>query len=479
MLGQNRVALSDVEMQTKYMDARKEMEAGKLDKGILILEALYRENRNNASISYELAKAYAVKKDFSSVEKYGDNAIKNAPQNEWMLEFYGEYMLENNRPETALRLFDQLILLKPENGLYYDHKVDALMKLNRGDDAIATYNALELKIGPSPDLYLNKFDILDNLNRVDAALAELNKLIAYYPLDKKYLKIKAGFLKKNGKEKDAKDLYAQVLKLDENDVEANVAMITNDLGSDKSDAYLRSLLPIISNQSVPLDSKIKEILPYIENLSVGKDTALKEALMEVGNKLILTHPTEAKAHALYGDILIHSGEISMAAIQYEKTLEIDDKKYAVWEQLMFALYELNQFDNLKKYATEAIDYFPNEAVSYFFASMAEIESRNAKSALSLAEEGVKIAAIHSKKASLLYTALSSAKLALGDVVNAKDAAEKAVQLSEGKNSFAFESLGDIAKYSKDLNAAKEAWAKSKVLGNNSRRLQAKIEGESN
>ena len=73
--------------EEKFTNAQREMLIGRPDKAISIYEELYRENRENAAVAFELAKAYYQKKDLLLTEKYAKLATEKAPTNRWMAAF--------------------------------------------------------------------------------------------------------------------------------------------------------------------------------------------------------------------------------------------------------------------------------------------------------------------------------------------------------------------------------------------------------
>ena len=81
-------------------------------------------------------------------------------------------------------------------------------------------------------------------------------------------------------------------------------------------------------------------------------------MLEIGNKLVLTHPDDAKAYSLYGDVLFHTGNMEGAIQRYEQTLQKKKKVFSVWDQLMYAYFETAETGKLAKLSNDAIDFFP-------------------------------------------------------------------------------------------------------------------------
>jgi tetratricopeptide (TPR) repeat protein len=409
-----------------------------------------------------------------TVEKYAKVAITAEPNNEWMSAFFANYLLENNRPESALSIYQKLITTHPQNSEYYLRSVDCHMLSKKYQEAVTVYNLMEKNCGSSAEINLSKYELFEKLNNNNAALQELSILTKKYPENKNYLKLKARYFTKNNKTIEALETYKKVLAIDPEDTDANLAVLSKGEAKEKPNAYLMSLLPIVGNPSIDIDVKVKELLPYVKNLAQGNNLELKNALVELSEKLVNTHPNEAKAYSMYGDILINIGDLQGAIAKYEKTLKLNNKVFAVWEQLLYAYLETNDNQNLIKYSNQALDLFPNQAIVYYFASIAATNNKNIKEGISNAEEGILVAGGNKVNTSKLNTALALAQLTNKDYSSALSSIDKAMVLSENKNSFAVEIQGDVFAAQGDQAKAIVAWKKSFDMGNKSKSLNQKL-----
>jgi tetratricopeptide (TPR) repeat protein len=465
----------EVNTEEKFADAQREMFVGKIDKAIKLYEELYAEDRTNSSIAFELVKAYAVKKDFFQVEKFANTALTNSPNNKWMLEYIAGYMFDNNRPGTAFNHYQKLMTLEPKEKVHYENAVNSLLKQDKTTEAIAIYNTMELKLGPLPEIYMKRYELNEMLKNDVAALKELDYLVNKYPENIKYLKTKARFLTKKNNIPEAMNLYKKVLAIDSEDTDANLAVLSKGEEKAKPNAYLMSLLPIITNQSINIDVKVKELLPYIQNLSKGDDLEVKTALLDLGDKLVLTHPDEAKAYSTHGDILMLTGDVASATTKYEKTLKLNNKNFAVWEQLMYGYLEIQNYEALSKISTSALDLFPNQAINYFFSSLCNTNKKNYIEGISIAEEGLIVSGGNKVSSAKIQAALGLAFIGKKEFDKAQLAIDKAIEISEGKYAFAYETLGDLYNAKGNSAKAKENWLKSSQLGNKSKQLMLKIQ----
>ncbi|NJL74268.1 MAG: hypothetical protein HC892_03705 [Saprospiraceae bacterium] len=115
----------------------------------------------------------------------------------------------------------------------------------------------------------------------------------------------------------------------------------------------------------------------------NSDKALAEETLPLAVALMEAHPQEAKAYAVYADLLYHSGQRQAARKAYENTIELDESVYTVWEQLLYILQEERDFAALKKTSETALELFPNQTHIYLMNGLALHE-------LDLKEEAVEI-----------------------------------------------------------------------------------------
>jgi tetratricopeptide (TPR) repeat protein len=463
-----------VNYEEKFANARREMLIYRYDRAITILEELYKEDRTNAAVCFELAKAYLEKKDQLLVEKYLKAAIANAPTNVWYMQFQADLSKEAGNFAEALVQYQKMYSLQPKNLEFYLEAITCLTKLQRYKEAILEYDKIENAIGPDAEMYMRRFELYAKLGAKADALKQLDFLIGKYNLETKYLKAKARYLIDIGKEDEALDLFKKILAIDPEDTDANLAILSKGNEKDKPNAYLMALLPIISNTSIDIDAKVRELLPYVQRLAAGQDSELARSLKEVVEKLVVAHPTEAKAYSIAGDIYMSSGDVDGAIIKYEKTLKLNNKVFAVWEQLMYGYNDKMDYNALLTTTTKALDIFPNQSMVYYFNGLALSNLKKYQDAKSIAQEGIMVSGKNEVALSKMHTALATALIGLRDYEGATTALETALRLSGNKNAIAYEVYGDLYMAKNDSKLAQEYWKKSELLFNKSKSLYQKL-----
>src|SRR5690625_6103185 len=98
--------------------------------------------------------------------------------------------------------------------------------------------------------------------------------------------------------------------------------------------------------------------------------------MQISDWLLQSQPDTPKALSLRADLLEQSGHNKEAAKLYKQTVEIHPDNYLVWEQLLWSLKEMDQWEEVRDYADEASIYFPNKAALYYMKGEAEFHLNN-------------------------------------------------------------------------------------------------------
>lgn len=467
---------AQIAIQDKYVEAKKYMLIGRFEKAEEILTALYKEDRSNAAVSMELSKVYSYLEDPYNEHRYAQKAHESYPTNEYVLARYAQICTQQEKTGEAIPLLTKLVNISPCNEEYTDLLATNYLKDNNADAAIAAYDAIEVRIGVTEDVSRRKYEIYEILGKEKQALAELEKIASANPYDVRYLHNVAAYQTKMGKSSDALATYKKILEVDINDAKANMAITTGSGAGGDDNNYLRSLTPILENASIPVDRKVLELIPYVDQLNQEYDAELADALIMLTDKISVIHADDAKSHALKGDVLYTTGKLKSAAKSYEKTLSLDNKVYPVWENLMSVYSDLDDITNLKRVATDALDYYPNMASAYMYYGRANSLSGNATEAAELLEEGVFVSGKDVTAKSNIYAELGRAYAALGKKAEANEAVLQALSLSQNQNPLALEIYGDLLASDGKKSDAVKQWKEALKMGAYPARLDKKIAG---
>lgn len=370
---QVRVNEKDVELETRFIDANRERILGNYDKAIPIYEEILDRDEDNHAASYELGRVYDAMETYDKAIRYAKQAIEGDPLNSWYQQFLADVYQKVGRNEEAAEIYEELVKRTPDNEEYYFKWAYYLVRANEIDKAVKVYDQLESQIGFSEELIRRKHALYLGTGDTRKAGKELERLTEAFPDNPEYQHLLAAFYEEVGEQKKAEEVYRKILEIDPNNAKARLALAGKPEKTSNEIQYLNSLRPIFEKADVELDLKIKQIMPIIQRIAATGDRQLGEAALELTSILERLHADEAKVYAASGDLLYHLGRRAEAIGKYEKTLQLDDTVFMVWEQLLYAQYEEGNYEALRERAEEAMDYFPNQAVAYYLYGLASDE----------------------------------------------------------------------------------------------------------
>lgn len=360
---------ADIKQQSRFIDAKREALLGKTEQAIGLFKALVEDAPEMDAALFELGRLqYAAGETEEAIEQLR-KAYARRP-NEVYAAFLAELYQASGRHIEGADLFAALIKENPEEEAYYLERAAFLVRAQDIKGAISTYNALEQRIGVNLELARHKHALYLGQGDAKRAEKELTALVDSEPKNLQYRHMLAGFYTSQDDAGKAKKVYQEILAIQPADVRAQLALQDATPGKPTAggDAELMALL---GRPDVEIDLKIGKLLPLVTQVARSQDADMGQRAMALAAELRRVHPDEAKAAAVQGDIFFHTGQLAEAAKAYKATIELDDTVYPVWEQLLGTLYLGNQIAELRKYAEEALDVYPNRPAVYVNYALGE------------------------------------------------------------------------------------------------------------
>jgi len=215
-------------------------------------------------------------------------------------------------------------------------------------------------------------------------------------------------------------------------------------------------------------------VPFLDQLNKKYDQELADALIMLSDRIATIHSTEAKSHALKGDILMSTNNPKGAAKAYEKTVSLNDNVFSVWEGLLEAYTEIGNTEKLKQTATNVLDLFPNKPSAYVYYGRAYTMVNEMDEAIDLLEEGLMVSGKDVTSKSNIHAELARAYLMKKEISEANDNITKSLELSKNQSSLALEIKGDICFVEGQPDKAIAHWKKAQKINAGSKRLEQKI-----
>ncbi len=377
----------------------------------------------NDATYYELGLQYAKQKNSKQAAYYFGKAAEINPNNEWYLQNYAKSEEDLSNFTKAEEIYSELIKRHPE-------KVEILFDLastkiyqNDLKGANKIYDEIEKKIGVNEDVSMQKQKIWLKLGKVDKAAEEATKLVNLQPTEMRYRMNLAEIYLSNKELDKAQKVLSDILDVEPNNGFAQLALA--DFYREKKDdeqsyEYLKKAF---ANPSLNIDQKVRILAPYFSALSIPD---IKRKAFELSLLTTQAHPAEAKAFAIYGDFLYQDKQLVAAVEAYRKTISLDKKVFAVWQNLMFIEAEQNDYKSLLETSEEAIQLFPAQQVVHYLNAIGKMQTKNYEGAITSYKNALMLGAMNKETEAQIYAGMGDAYHSLKQHKESDESYDKAL-----------------------------------------------------
>ncbi len=461
-----QVSEDEINTQKVFIEGIKEKLLGNEEEAIVLFAEVAKKQPKNDAALYELAQLYQKTGKKTKAKSYAQKAVVIAPDNVWYSTYYAEILSEGGEYEQAAEIYKNLVKYHPNNDEYYFEWAYLYVKANKPSEAIKIYDQLEKKSGVSERITKRKYSLYSVLGKSKKAESELKKLVDAFPYEIGYRQLLAEFYEQNRKPEQAKAIYKKILELNPDDPVANLALAETFKAENDEPRYLKAIMEVFKNPSVGIDIKIGELAPYIRKVPEYKNKpVIQQQLFDLAETLTIVHSKEAKAFSLYGDMLYQADKNDEALAAYQKTLELDNSVFMVWEQVMTILWTLEKGDELLKLTEEAMDVFPNQANVFFMNGVAHSLNKNYKDAVDALEQSLMMAGRNKEMRNRIYAELGAQYHYLKDEEKSNQAFDDALAIN-GRDAYT------LNKYSYYLCERGTDLEKARQMSSNANQLVA-------
>jgi tetratricopeptide (TPR) repeat protein len=340
---------------------------------------LQMDPQNDASM-YELGKIRRTQNNETSARDLFERAVTVKPDNQYYWLALAESYEKNNDVPKLENVFNQLIRLSPDNTDYKFDKANTLFLEKKFDEALALYNELQQSSGLNDAILISKQKIYLKQGNVTAAAGELEEMIKANPTQLRYYLLLSELYNSNQMNDKALAILLKAEKLNPANDQVHLALA--DIYRDKKDyeASFNQLKIAFAIPDLPIDQELNIIRGYIPKFP---DQNAKLSALELARILTVAHPNDARAYAMYGNMLLETEQYNEAKVALKKSAKINDQDYSVLEQLI-RLELGTDPDEAIKDVNNALSIFPNQAWLNYLAGVAYAQKKDYNKALSYA-----------------------------------------------------------------------------------------------
>jgi len=410
VFSQKKYTEEEVNTEKIFIEASREKVLGNYENAVALFKEVLKRDKGNHAAAYELARMYDVLDKDEKAQKAIKLAISLNMENEWYQMFLGDIYEKVKNDKEAAKVYKNLLKSEPNNEYYYYKLAFYLVRSNDAKGAIKVYDQLESKFGISEQTIGKKHSLYLGLGKQNKATKELQKLTNTFPSNIEYKHMLASHFKRIGDTENAKKTFQEILKINPEDAQANLALI----GSNQND-----------------DSEF----------------------------------------GVYGDLLNHSGRSKEALGKYMKTLELDKSVFTVWEQVMYLNFELQDFDALLQVSNDALDVFPNKVKAYYLNGIANSEKGNYQDAVDVFQQALMMSAKNPLMQSDIYGRLGEVYFNLKKYDHSDKNFEKALKGNPKSFSILDSYAYHLAQRGEQLEKAEQMAKRANELNPNNAQIQ--------
>ncbi|MGI4873586.1 MAG: tetratricopeptide repeat protein [Janthinobacterium lividum] len=343
---------------------------------------------NNPAVNYKLAEANLLSGNLRDATNYAEAAVRLDRKNPYYYLLLAQAQATQKQYEAATNTYASLVQEVPNSGSYLFQLADLYLAQNKLPEALTTLEKAEQQFGAQDEISFKKQQIYLRQNNLPLALKEGETLIAANPTEPRYMLAQAEMYAANNRLPDAVRLAEQTLHLDPTNPQAHLILADAARQQKQPDEVAKQLRLAFSNPALDIDQEVRILVGYLKQMPDEKYNALA---LDLASDVVRTHPREAKAYSIAGDVQTIAGKKLEGRNTYLKALRYDKSKYQLWQQVVALDAELNQPDSVLAHTDRALEVFPNQATLWFYNGLGYLQKKQPQKAVNALEHGRKLA----------------------------------------------------------------------------------------
>ncbi|MGI8892049.1 MAG: tetratricopeptide repeat protein [Bacteroidia bacterium] len=414
------------ELDFTFVNAAKEKMLGNMDRAAELYAQCIRIDGSNDASMFELARILVSQNKVADAQFFAKSAAAIDPENEWYQLLLADIYQKTRQYDDAAIVYSRLTKKFPHRTDYFLEHANVLVLAGKHNEALKIYDNIENQMGVSPELALQKQQLWIKLGKIDKAAEELLKLIEKYPDEPQFYGMLAELYQANDMHEKAIELYNKIEQLDPGNPFVNLSLAEHYRTKGEKAKSFTHLKLAFNSPKLELETKINILSSYFP--LVQNSPEMMEQALELNEEMVKTHGEDARVYAIYGDFLFTAKKHAEAKVQYLKALELDKDKFAVWQQLLWIDNELKDYNSMKSRSEEALTYFPNQPLVYFFNGLANGQLKNHEEAVDAYKTGSMLVVDNDAMLTQFYSSMGDSYHQLKKHKESDEAYDKALNI---------------------------------------------------
>ena len=387
-VGEPRVLNEDERMKVDrtFIEGEKELILENFTKAYDLFLLAEEMDPTNAAIQFKLSQVLQKNGELEKALIYISSAIDLAEGNKFYWLEKGEILKGLNRPEQAAEVYVEMMKKIPGTEEYLYDLASIYHFLGDWNEALTRYNEIEEHFGISHALLREKQKIHLQRSDMSSLIGDWDKLLIKNPNDEGLILELCNILISNNMTEEAEARLEDLRNRFPENVTAYLQL--SEIARKRGDvSKALALLEVpISNSTVEVFPKIQTLNHYV---TLNDNNQFTDVLSQRVAQMVVAHPESYQALAYAGDFYLGQQESERALSFYLQAVEISPANFSVWQNIVNLEAEAGQVDSLEVHSAEAIEYFPNQPIFYYFNGFANYMIQDYRKASRTLEQGKK------------------------------------------------------------------------------------------
>jgi tetratricopeptide (TPR) repeat protein len=403
-------------------------------KALIYYQKALEVNPENATVHYKIAEVLASgekQDDLLRASLSIEQALRLEKKNKYFYLLAAGIYSNLNRFDKAAQAYETM-LKEVEGTEDYLYELAAIYQYaSKPDEALKVYNRAENFFGINEISSLQKQRIYFEQGKSDEAFNEGEKLLQAFPDEERFVVGFAETLSQFGFKEKAIPYLEKFIQM--NTVAPNACMLLAGLYRDtnQEEKARELLLNVFKDPEVEFQSKLIVLSTYNAELNQNKgkkitDPEKEKFALELFSRLEKEFPDQPNVHVIGGDLYLSLGRNEEAQSQYVKAIESGATNFEVWQNLLYLEMQMDQFENVIQHSERAMEFYPNQAMLYYFNGIAYQRKKKNKEAISSLEQAKKLSTANPGMISEINALLGDAYNAAKDYEKSDKAYEEAL-----------------------------------------------------
>lgn len=419
--------IEQLESTARLIEAGKQKALGNYAEALLLYAEAAKIDPKNSAAFYQLAKLHAQQGFMRDAEILANIAVGLDPDNKFFSMVLADIYFAQNKNEEGLKIQKKLAERYPTDLDVQISKLSTLLYMEQFEEAISIFEHIENISGFNNEMSVQKQRVLLQMNQPARALEEARRLVSYFPDDVVYLELLADLYEENDQPEMAYATYKRMLEAHPGHPMAHLLLSDYYRNNDQHQQSFDQLEKAFRSDQLGADGKTRIMVSYYF-LSEDDEMYLKQAF-RLADILIEVHPDKAQVFAVYGDFLLREDKIEQARDMYLKATELDPGELGFWQQLLSVELRLNDYESLLVNSSEALEYFFEQPLLYFFNGLAHFYLENYDRAISAFTYGKELSFDQPDLKSQFLTLLADTYFRLDDYQRSYQHYEMALEIN--------------------------------------------------